>query len=244
VDPAAAPVSLIVAKPYDDLDPYLKSLFRLWALQSTVELFVHDFNFTMRPVIPSVGDILVGVVLRSPDTLHNVRVSVNTFWTAHVFETLECNKPEIILEDYFLPLFVNRNKAYVALHVPEGAQVDLIFGNLGDGIKKQVQDQRLYHPLHHGSKGWLVYGGDEFAYYITSDPPQSARQLPPIYSWRYAVQKKLRSLHVYEEELVRVAWHPKRLSHCVDLGDSQSLFLDHSESDNGTRSEPRASQVP
>jgi hypothetical protein len=242
VDPSA-PISLIVAKPYEELDPYLKSLFRLWALQSPLELFVREFNFLTRPVIPSVADVLVGVVLRSPSTLHNVRVSVNTFWTAHVFETLECDQPEIILGDYFLPLFINKNKAYVTLHVPDDAKIDLIFGNLGDDVKKQVQDTRLYHPLHHGTKGWLVYGGDDFAYYITNEPPQTARELPAINSWRYMAQKKLRSLEIYEEELMRVAWHPKRLLSCMDLSDSQSLSLAHSDSSNESRSKPGSAQV-
>jgi len=226
----AAPLSLIMAKPYDDLDPYLKSLFRLWSLQSPVELFVREFNFTTRPVIPSVGDILVGLVLRSPSTLHNIRVSVNTFWTAHVFETLECDQPEIILGDYFLPLYANKNKSYVTVHLPEDAKVDLIFGNLGDSVKRDVQDTKVYHPLEHGTKGWLVYGGDDFAYYITTEPPKSASELPKVDSWRYMAQKKLRSLQIYEEELMRVTWHPKRLLSCMDLSDSQSLVPTNSAS--------------
>jgi hypothetical protein len=99
-------------------------------------------------------------------------------------------------------------------------------------VKRDVQDTKVYHPLNHGTKGWLAYGGADFAYYISTNPPKSARELPKVNSWRYMVQKKQRSLHIYEEELMRVTWHPNRLLSCMDLSDSQSLVPTNTASES------------
>jgi len=210
-----------INKDYEDLCPNLQSLFRLGTNHSAVELFVRPFDYWTRPLLPRVADLFVGLILREPDYLDSVKITVNGV-VVNVLHSLVRGEPAIVCNDYVIPTLVSGLHTTVGL--PGNAQVDLVMANVGDAYKTSLSGTVLCHPNRNGT--WLVYHDKTCR--ITSNTPHGAVSIPPLTPWKYMAMRKRQLMRNIEEELICKTWHPLRVESgwCLD---SDDLHLIESE---------------
>ena len=207
-------LDMILNKNYEDLDPSLQSLFRLCEKDAVVELYVKEFNYVYRPILPRVADVLVGVILRSSQSLYNVEISVNDVVVERL-DVLYTDEPVFLSSGYILPTMFDNQ--VVKIDVAEDVILDLVMGNIGSEIKYAIAEYCLTRPC-------IWYSICYSNYDINTVP--SIEMKPVNYNKCYAL-KKQHQLKIYNEELIRKAWHPQRLEWCLDIDESQNLLCNY-----------------
>lgn len=203
----------ILTKSYDDLDPYLQTLFRLGLNGSLVELYTRSFDYWTRPILPQVADMLVGLILRSPGVLQKVPVMVNgeTIWEIPL---LRQDEPTLIAGDYVIPTLYSG--LHLSIGLPVDAVVDLVMGNIGDGLKPWLREQPVSFPVDSSRKNWITLGNGALSLFERGPDPRGVT-LAPVDTSKYLAEKKRQATAQIMEELMSRAWHPARLDWCLDL---------------------------
>lgn len=210
----------ILNRDYNSLCPNLQSLFRLAANNSAIEIFLKPFGLGSRPIVPRVADVLVGFILREPNSIQHVKVTINDT-VVHEFDKVQKDEPVLACSEYFIPSIFSG--LYTSIVCPQEVQADLIFGNLGPSEKLFLSQQTVCHKIP--TNKWLVYRNNSVT--INDYPPDDVIVLPPLSpTWKVKLEQKKEITKQIEEELVRIAWHPERLHNCLDCDDLHLIGSD------------------
>jgi hypothetical protein len=205
------------ATKHRNLDYHVKDMrpiLRLLTNNSMVEMDVVDGTLVRGQYeVPRCADILVGVILRGPEARADLDLEIMARCVCRL--TLFQDEPTLVLGgDNVLPL-LGMCFSSVRLRSEEAVTLDLIYAYLDSPVRNELVCDSLSLEFN-GGQSWLHI--DRGMAYVHPQPRYRKIELLRSYSWRQDMERQRQRTKRYEEELVRVAWHPSRFQEwCLDM---------------------------
>lgn len=181
--------------------------------KSLIEMEVVTVQDVSDHLVPRLGDLLVGVILRGPLSCVTVHLEIG----GSIISSLELTRDEpqqILGGENFVPLLLLPYHN-VIIRSPEPVTLDIVYAQ----VEWHVRHFMFLNPwsLQFGERFLRVSGGMGSA----SEDPCSHTVIPSMSfppPWKMAMARQQERTKVFEEELVMIAWHPSRFREwCLDL---------------------------